>query len=124
MCLAEADDAIMGTSAVSVIENSLLADLLADHQQSLVDMPSGAQKAATTSDQGVNACQIPLEVAKLLLDGLAYLIDTGSFLLGHSKKLLPRLFAVRTRLMAKTFSDLSMHRINQHLSYLPRFIEQ
>ena len=63
-------------------------------------------------------------MAKLLLDGLAYLADTGPLLLGHSKKLLPRLFTVRTRLMSKAFSDLRMHRINQDLSYFPRFIEQ
>ena len=87
-------------------------------------MPSGGQKASTTSDQAVDARQIPLEVAKLLLDGLAYLVDTGSLFLLNSKKLPPRLFAVRTRLMAKAFSDLRMHRINQNLSRLPRFIEQ
>jgi hypothetical protein len=87
-------------------------------------MPSSGQKADTTGDQGVNARQIPLEVAKLLLDGLADLVDTGSLLLGYSKKLLPRLVAVRTRLMAKALSDLRMHRINQDLSYLPRFIKQ
>lgn len=123
MSLEEADDAIRDTSAVCVIENGLLADQLADHQQLLLDMPSGGQKVATTSDQAVNARQIPLEVDKLLLDGLAYLIDTGSLLLGHSKKLPPRLFAVGTRLMAKAFSDLRMHRINQYLSHLPRVIE-
>jgi hypothetical protein len=58
-----------------VIENGLLADQLADHQQLPVDMPSGGQKAAITSDQRVNACQIPLEVTKLLLDRFADLAD-------------------------------------------------
>ena len=124
MGLAETDDAIRDASTVCVIENRLLADQLADHQQLLIDMPSGGQKASTTSDQAVDARQIPLEVAKLLLDGLAYLVDTGSLFLLNSKKLPPRLFAVRTRLMAKAFSDLRMHRINQNLSRLPRFIEQ
>ena len=36
----------------------------------------------------------------------------------------PRLFAVCMRLMAKVFSDLIMHRTNQDLSHLTRFIEQ
>ncbi len=87
-------------------------------------MQSGSQKTATTGDQGVNAREVSLQVAKLLLDGLADLVDTGSLLLGYSKKLLPRLFAVRTRLMAKAFSDLRMHRIDQNLSHLLGFIEQ
>ena len=81
MGLAETDDAIRDASTVCVIENHLLADQLADHQQLLINMPSGGQKAATTSDQAVDACQISLEVAKLLLDGLAYLVDTGPLLL-------------------------------------------
>ena len=81
MGLAEADDAIRDASAVCVIKNGLLTDQLADDQQLLIDMPSGGQKAATTSDQAVNARQIPLEVAKLLLDGLAYLVDAGPLLL-------------------------------------------
>lgn len=79
MGLAETDDAIRDASTVCVIENRLLADQLADHQQLLIDMPSDGQKASTTSDQAVDAHQIPLEVAKLLLDGLAYLVDTGLF---------------------------------------------
>jgi hypothetical protein len=55
MRLVAADDAIRDASAVCVIKNGLLADQLADHQQLLIDMSSGGQKAATTSDQGVNA---------------------------------------------------------------------
>lgn len=107
-----------------MIENGLLSDQLADHQQLLVDVPSSGQKAAATSDQGVDAREISLQVAKLLLDRLADLVDTRSLLLGHCKKLLPRLLPVRTRLMAKAFSDLRMHRINQDLSHLSCFVEQ
>ena len=124
MSLAEADDAIGDASAVSVIENGLLTDKLTDHQKLLVDMPPGSQEAGSAGCQGINAREVSLQVAELLLDGLAYLVDTGSLLLGHSKKLLPRQFAVRARLMAKAFSDLRMHRINQDLGHLPRFIEQ
>ena len=71
-----------------VIENRLLSEPLADHQQLLIDMPSGGQKAATTSDQAVDARQNPLEVAMLLLDGLAYLVDAGSLFLLLRKNLL------------------------------------
>ena len=81
MCLAEADDTIRDASSVCVIENGLLADQLTDHQQLLVDMTSGGQKPATTSDQGVNAREISLQVAKLLLDGLADLVNTRLLLL-------------------------------------------
>ena len=107
-----------------MIENGLLSDQLADHQQFLIDVPAGGQKTATTSDQGVNAREVSLDVAELLLDRLPDLADTGPFLLSHSKKLLPRLFAVRTWLVAKAISDLRMHRINQDLSHLPRVIEK
>ena len=82
--LKETHDSIRDASAVCVIENGLLADQLTDDQQLLVDMPSGRQKAATTGDQGVNARQIPLQVAELLLDGLADFADTGPLLLGYS----------------------------------------
>ena len=71
MGLAEADDAVREASAVCVIEKGLLADQLADYQQLQIDMPSGGQKAATTGDQAVNARQDPLEVARLLVNGLA-----------------------------------------------------
>ena len=124
MCLAEADDASRDTSAVCVIENGLLADQLADHKQFLIDVPTGGQKAATTSNQGVNAREVSLDVAELLLDRLADLADTRPLLLFHSKKLLSRLFAVCTRRVAKAFPDLRMHRVNQDLSHLPGFIEQ
>jgi len=90
----------------------------------LIVMPSGGQKVANTSDEDVDARQIPLEVARLLPNGLAYLVDTGPLLLGHSKKLLPRLYTVRTRFMTKALSVLRMHRISQDFSRLPRFIEQ
>ena len=124
MGLEEAHDPIGDASAVSVIENGLLTDQLTDHQKLLVDMPPSGQKASAASGQGINAREVSLQVAELLLDGLAHLVNTGPLLLGHSKKLLPRLFAVCTRLMAKAFSDLRMHRINQDLGHLPRFIEQ
>ena len=106
-----------------MLENSLLADQLTDDQQLLEDMPSGRQKTATTGDQGVNTRQIPLQVAKLLPDGLTDLVDTGLLLLGNGKKLLSRFSAVCTRFMAKAFPDLRMHRIDQDLGHLPGFIE-
>jgi hypothetical protein len=121
MRLAEADDAIRDASTVCVIENGLLADQLADHLQLLVDIPSGGQKTAATCDQSVKARQIPLEVAKLQLDSLADLTDTGPLLLGHSKQLLSRSFAECTRLVAKAFPYLRIHRINQDLSHLPGY---
>jgi len=64
-----------------VIENGLLSDQLADHQQLLVDVPSSGQKAAVTSDQGVDAREISLQVPQLLLDGLADLVNPGPLLL-------------------------------------------
>jgi hypothetical protein len=80
---------------------------------------SGGQKAPTTGNQSVNAYWIPFEVIKLLSNELAYLVETGSLLLSRSKKLLPLpACEVLTRLMAKAFSDLRMHRINQVLSHL------
>ncbi len=84
-------------------------------------MSSVGQTAATTSNQGINACQVPLEMTELLLDGFADLADPGLLLFGHCKKLLPCLFAVRTRLVAKAVADLNMHRINQDLSCFPGF---
>ncbi len=51
-------------------------------------------------------------------------VEQGLLLLGYGEKLLLRLFAVRTRLVAKAFPDLKMHRINQVLSHLLGFIEQ
>jgi len=124
MGLAKADDPIWDTSAVSVIENGLLAHQFTDHQQLLVDMPTGGQKATAAIHQSVNAREITLQVPQLLLDGLADLVNPGLLLLGYDEKLLPRLFAVRTRLVAKALPDLRMHRINQDLSHLPGFIEQ
>lgn len=79
MGLAEAGDAIRDASTVCVIKNGLLADQLVDCQQLLIGMPSGGQKAAATYDQVINACQIPFDVVKLLLDGLACLVDRGLF---------------------------------------------
>jgi hypothetical protein len=122
--LEEAHDSIRDASTVCVLENGLLADELTDDQQLLVDMPSGGKKPSTTSDQGVNAGQIPLQVAKLLLDGLADLVDTGFLLLGNGQKLLTPFPAVCTWLMTKAFSNLRIHRIDQDLSDLPGFIEK
>jgi hypothetical protein len=124
MGLAKADDSIRDTSAVRVIENGLLADQLTDNQQLLVGMTSGGQKAATTGNQGIDACQIPRQVPQLLLDGLADLVDTWLLLLGNSKKLLPRFPAVCTGFVAKVFPDLWMHCIDQDLSDLSGLIEQ
>jgi hypothetical protein len=120
----KAHDTIRDASAVCVIENALLAHQLTDDQQLLVVMTSGGQMPATTSDQGINTYQIPLQVAKLLLDGLADLVDTWLLFLGNGQKLLPRFPAVSTWLMTKAFSDLRMHRIDKDLSDFPGFIEK
>ncbi len=84
----EADDSIRNASSVPVIENGLLADGLTDGQKLLVSMTSNSQKAATAGNQGIDACQIALQVAKLMQDGLGDLVDTGLLLLGNGKKLL------------------------------------
>jgi hypothetical protein len=87
-------------------------------------MTSCGKKAATAGDHGINACQIPLQVAKLLLNGLADLVNPWPLLLGNSKKLLPHFSAVCARLMAKIFLDLIMHGMDQDLDHLSCFIEQ
>lgn len=120
----EAEDASWDASTIRVIINGLVADKLADYQQLLIGMLSGDQKVAATGNLAINARQIQPVMAKLLLDDLAYLVDTGSLLLGHSKKMLHCLYAVRTRLMTKAFSGLKMHRINLDLSDLRWFIER
>ena len=124
MRLEEAHDTIRDPSTISVIWNGLLTDQFTDHKQLLEDMPSGSQKAATTIDQGDNARQIPPQVAKLMLDGLADFGDPGLLIFRYKQKLLPRLSAVCTRLMAKSFPDLRMHRFDQDLSHLPGLILQ
>ena len=63
-------------------------------------------------------------MSKLLLDRLTDFVDSWSLLFDHGQKLLPGLFAVCARLMAKGISDLSMHRIDEHLGQLSAFIEQ
>jgi hypothetical protein len=83
VCLAEADDSIRDASGVCVIENVLLANQLTDYQQLPVDMTSGRQKATTACHQGINARQIPFQMAKLLLDGFADLTDARPLLSGH-----------------------------------------
>ena len=59
-----------------------------------------------------------------MLEGVAHLIDKESLFFVPCKTLLLRFFAVRTRHITKAFSDLRMHRVNQDLDQLPRFIEQ
>ena len=87
-------------------------------------MPACGKKAATASDQGINTGQIPLQMAQLLLNALANLVDARPLLFGHCKKLLPGFLAMRTRLIAKAFSDLRMHCVNQLLRDLSGLIEQ
>ena len=82
------------------------------------------KKAATASDQGINAGQIPLQMAQLLLNGLADLADARPLHLGHGQKLLSGFLAVRAWLIAKGFSDMRMHLINQLFGDLPGLIEQ
>jgi hypothetical protein len=122
--LSEAHDSIRDASAVCVIEDVLLANQLTDHQQPLIGMPSGRKKASAAGDQGVNTRQIPLQVAKLLLDGFANLADARPLLFGNRKKLLPSFFAVCAWFTVKGFSDLRVHRVDQDLGHLPGFIEQ
>ncbi len=124
MRLEEAHDTVRDACAISVIENGLLTDQFTDHKQLLVDMPSGSQKAARAIDQGVHACQIPPHVAKLMLDGLAKFGEPGLLLFRYSQKLLPCFSAVCARLMAKSFPDLRMLRIDQDLSHLPGLVQQ
>jgi hypothetical protein len=92
VCLAKTDNAIRDTSGVSVMKNSLQSDQITDHQQLLVDVPTGGQKAASTRDHGIDARQISLPVVKLLLDGLAYHADPGLLLFRNSQKLGRRTF--------------------------------
>jgi hypothetical protein len=77
MRLEGANDTNRDASAISLIENSLLVVQFTDHKHLLIDMPSGSQKAATGNDQGVNTGQIPPQVAKPVLNGLADLGDPG-----------------------------------------------
>ena len=47
MSLAEADDAMKNTSAVRVVENSLVTNQLANNQELLIGTPPSSQKAGT-----------------------------------------------------------------------------
>jgi hypothetical protein len=47
MSLAEADDAMRNTSAVIVVENSLVTNQLANNQELLIGTPPSSQKAGT-----------------------------------------------------------------------------
>jgi len=74
MGLAEADDVTWNSFAIFVIENGLLAAQLVDHDQLPIDKP-GSQQQATANDQAANACQLPHEVAKLVLSRLFDLVE-------------------------------------------------
>ena len=122
--LIRADDPLRSASAVRVVDNSPLADNFADHQQLLVPVPTGYKKTCHASDQGIDAGQFVLQMAKLLLDGLSDLADARPLLLGHGQKRLPGFLAMRTRLESKVISDLRVHRINQFLDDLSCLIEK
>ncbi len=107
-----------------MIKNLLLTDQFTDHQQLMVPMPSCCQKGATTSNQGINTCKIPLKMAQLLSNGPADLGNARSLLLRHGEKLLSGFLAMCSKLIAKGCSDLRMHRINQLLCDLPGLIDQ
>jgi hypothetical protein len=77
-----ADDPVRDASAIRVIENPQLTHQLADHKQLLIPVPAGREKRGTAGVQGINARQIALRMAKLLLDGLTDLVDARSLLLG------------------------------------------
>ena len=110
MRLIKADGLVRNASAVRVVRDSLLTDHFADNQQHLVPVPTGRKKACPTTDQGVDAGQIALQVVRLLL-------------LGHSQKLPPGFIAECTGLMANSISNLSIHHINQSLGDLSCTIE-
>lgn len=63
-------------------------------------------------------------MGELLFDGLANLVDARPLLLGISKKLLSGIPAMRARLSSEPISDRRMHRVNQLLRHLSRFIEK
>ena len=81
MSLTENDDTIRNTSAIRVIENSLLTNQLANNQELLIGTPPSSQKGGAVGYQGINTGQIPLEMAQLLVDRLKELVDAGSLLL-------------------------------------------
>jgi hypothetical protein len=83
--LVAAVDAIRDASAVSVLKNVLLSDQLVGNQELLIGISPSRQKAGTTDVQGIDAGQITLEMAKLLLDRFADLVNLGSLLLGHGQ---------------------------------------
>lgn len=124
VCFVEADDTVRNTSAVSVIENVLLTNQLAGHQQFTEPMPTCRQKGRATGDQSIDAGQSPLQMTHLLLNGLANLGDARALLLGYNKKLLPCFLTMCARLIPTRLSVLSMHCINQLLRDLPGLIKQ
>lgn len=64
-----------------MIQDVLLPDQLADDQEFLIGVAPSSQKAGAKAGHGVDAGQIALEMAKLLLDCFVDLIDSGAFLL-------------------------------------------
>ena len=123
MSLIKADGLVRNASAVRVVRDSLLTDHFANNQQRLVPVPTGRKKACPTTDQGVDAGQIALQVARLLLDGHTDPVDSRLLLLGHSQKLPPGFIAMCTGLIANSISNLQIHRINQSLGDLSFIIE-
>lgn len=122
--LIEAHNPIRDASAVSAVENLLLPDQLTHHQQLVVPMAACSKKAATASDQGINAGRISHEMAQLLLNRIADLVDAGSLLRGHGQKLQPGLLSMGMQLITKAFSDLRMLCINRFIGDLPDLIER
>ena len=104
---------VRDTSSFTVIKNILLTESFADNHQLLIGLSPSRQKACTTRGQGVNAGQIRLEMTKLMLHRFADHVDARSLLLCHGQELFPGLLAVCAWLMAKAFSDLQMHCIDQ-----------
>lgn len=122
--LIDADDAVRDTSAFRVEKNGLLSDQLADNQKLLIGISPSRLKACTTGSQGINAVQIALEMAKLLIDRFADRVDSGSLLFCHGKKLFPGSFTACSWLMTKGLSDLWMHPIDQCLCQLSSLIQK
>jgi len=107
-----------------VVENLLLANQLAEHQEFVIPVSSCGQKAGTASDQGINTAKIPIKMAELLLDRSSNLADGRALLLCHCQKLLTGFLSMRTWLLAKRSSDRRMHRVNQFFCNFSGFVEQ
>ena len=81
MSLIQTDDPMGDAPAIRVMENALLPNEFTHHQQFLIPVPASSQKACPTGDQGIDAGQIPLQMAELLFDRLAGLADARPLLL-------------------------------------------